>query len=179
MQHSAWKLLPGAVGLDPLPDDAVRASQETVPASPRRPGLLLVDPRLPVRRLVVDMLDDMRLRAAEAEHAAQAAALLGALGEREGGTDAPALLIVAVATPRDLGDGRALAADVARRHPATCPPGVIYTGEHVAVLGGAALTRDERFLVEPFGRAALARAVHGLLGRPVPRWLQERAAVPA
>ncbi len=121
------------------------------------------------------MLDDMRLRAAEAEHVAQAAALLGARGEGDGGTDPPALLIVAVATPRDFEDGRGLAANVARRHPAVPPPGVIYTGAHVAVLGGAGLNHDERFLAEPFGRAALARAVHGLLGRPVPRWLRERA----
>jgi hypothetical protein len=146
----------------------------TAPAVVRRPGLLLVDARPLVRRLVAEMLDDLRLYAAEAEDTTQAEGLLDTVEDAGAGDEASVLLVVAVRHGRGLSDGRALAAELVRRRPAARPPGVIYTGEHASVLGGEALDARERFLAEPFGRTALARAVYGLRGRPVPRWLQDR-----
>jgi hypothetical protein len=55
--------------------------------------------------------------------------------------------------------------------------GVVYFGEGVSALPGEGLGLRERFLAVPFGQAALAAAVYGLVGRPVPRWLEPRRRV--
>ena len=134
-----------------------------------RPRLVVVDSRPMVRRLVVDMSYGLGLRAAEAEGAAEALALLGA----DSGGAAQTVLVVAVGAGRGP-DILALAGEAARRRPDAPPLGVVFIGAHLGVLGDRPLGGRERFLAEPFGRPALARAAHEALGWPVPRWLAAR-----
>ena len=142
--------------------------------------VLLVDTTPLVRRLVADMLEDVGLRViAATEDAAGAQAALA-----RGGSPAPAVLVIAV---RRMGgrsglglNGRAVAAELRQQlsygDDRTGPQslGVVYFGEHVSALGGDALGPGERFLSEPFGHAALVRAVFGVIGREMPRWLASR-----
>jgi hypothetical protein len=54
------------------------------------------------------------------------------------------------------------------------PAGVVYFGEHVSALRAQGVGPHAWFLDVPFGHAALAAAVYGLAGQPVPRWLEPR-----
>jgi CheY-like chemotaxis protein len=142
--------------------------------------VLLVDSVPLVRQLVADMLEDVGLRViAATEDAAEAQAALA-----RGGSPTPAVLVVAVRCPMGgcsgVVNGRALATELRRRlnygDDRTGPQslGVVYFGEHVSALGGDALGPAEQFLSEPFGHAALVRAVFGAIGREMPRWLAGR-----
>ena len=153
-------------GLGGMPDRWV----PTVDGCPR---ILVVDDRPLVRRLVVDMACGLGLRAAEAETASEALALHGI----DGGEAAPTVLVIAVGPGREM-EVLALAGEAARRRPDVPPPGVVYIGAHPGALGDRPLDGRERFLAEPFGRRALARAAHEALGWPVPRWLARRRPAP-
>jgi CheY-like chemotaxis protein len=142
--------------------------------------VLLVDTEPLVRRLVADMLEDLGLRViAAVSGMTEAQAVLA-----RGGSPAPAVLVVAV---RPMGgrsgvglNGRAVATELCQR--LSCGDdrsgpqsvGVVYIGEHGTALGDDALGPGEQFLSEPFGHAALVRAVFGVIGREVPRWLATR-----
>lgn len=139
--------------------------------------VLVIDGVPILRQLVTDMLEEAELRAAAAADAAEALTVANDV--------APAVLVVALhpfpgtAAPGGGGAavnggpaeaGRSLATVIGQRH-GRPPPGLLYTGEHPALLGGHGLGVQERFLAEPFGRAALALAVYGLMGRAAPRWV--------
>ena len=144
--------------------------------------VLLVDTEPLVRQLVADMLEDMGLRVIAA--AAGAAEAQAVLARRDAA--APIVLVIAV-RPRGgrsgMGlDGRAVAAELRclrrsaddRTGPQSL--GVVYIGEYASALGGDAFGPDEQFLREPFGPAALVRAVFGVIGREMPRWLVGRTS---
>ena len=172
MQHYTQDRPPGATAPASRPSGK---PPDRVSTEARHPRVLVVDDRPLVRRLVMDMLHDLGFPAAGAESAAEALALLGAAGNRDGGggSAAPAVLVVGVGPGRGP-DGLALAGKVARRRPAAPPPGVIYIGAHPSAPGGRALDGSARFLAEPFGLGALGQAAHEVLGWPVPRWLLRR-----
>ena len=174
MQHNSGESPPQVSA--PCTDLGGMPHRRGAPAVAGRPRLLVVDSRPMVRRLVVDMSYGLGLRAAEAESAAEALALLGT-ESGEGAEAAPTVLVVAVGSGRGP-DALALAGEAARRRPDIPPPGVVYTGAHPGVLGDRPLDGRERFLAEPFGRRAMARAAHEALGWPVPRWLARRQPPP-
>ncbi len=172
MQHDSEESSPRVSVPRPGPAGTPCRAAPTVPRPLR---LLVVDDRPLVRRLVVDMSYDLGLRAAEAESAATALLLL--LGTR-GGEAASTVLVVAVGSGRGP-EGLSLAGEAARRWPDAPPPSVVYIGAHRGVLGVRPLGERERFLAEPFGGHALARAAHEALGWPVPCWLTGRYPAPS
>ena len=143
--------------------------------------VLVIDSEPLVRRLVVDMLEEIGLRvvAATAE-VAEARALL------DKGDFPPSAVLIIATRPgfsRSGGglNGRAVAAELRQwlgdADDRTTPRslGVVYIGEHASAVGGDALGPSEQILTEPFGHGRLARAVFAVLGREVPHWLLVRS----
>ena len=148
-------------------------------------NVLVVDPQPLVRQLIAELLEDAGLRVL--------AAVADATEAREifAKRDVPIPEVLVIATRRAVGpggsglNGRALAAELRQRlgrgddRTRPSPFGVVHVGEHASALGGDALAPGEQYLGEPFGRAALVRAVFGVIEREVPRWLVGRRAYPA
>ena len=148
-------------------------------------NVLVIDPQPLICQLVAEMLEDAGLRVLAA--VADAAEAREVFAMRDIPT--PEVLVVATRRATGLGgsdlNGRALAAELRQRlsrgdDPTGLPSlGVVHVGEHASALSGDALAPGEQFLNEPFGRAALVRAVFGVIEREVPRWLVGRRAYPA
>jgi hypothetical protein len=147
-------------------------------ATPPVIHVLLIEPDPLLREIISDLADQAQMQVVAAVAGMdEARAALGAQGRVP---PAPLVLVVAarLAYGRTVGTGDAEWRRLPHREDdagpaAPGPAGVVYFGEHAPAHTEGADPR-ERFLAVPFGRDALAAAVYGVAGQPVPRWLEPR-----
>jgi DNA-binding NarL/FixJ family response regulator len=141
--------------------------------------IVIIDTEPLIRQLVADLAEAAGLRVLGVAASAAEAQTHIARADKS----APAALVIAIRPAGSRSgrlDGPVVVAELRQRlsgEDDRCRPlslGVVYIAEHTSALGRDALSAGEQFLTEPFGSTALARAVYGVIGQEVPRWLSSR-----